>query len=150
MSIHYRQYTDTFSILNYLQNHCLWRKKRSKVGPILSRKFQITYKVIVCGEKGQNWYYSIQKIIKRSILASQVQCLLQKRTWVPGAFVPFSIRVTSCRYELAAIFVFVCRLCIDIAMSNRHVVSFREYCDNRYFRQLITALLWRATCNIIY
>ena len=26
-------------------------KKRSKVGPILSRKFQITYKIIVCGEK---------------------------------------------------------------------------------------------------
>ena len=51
MSIHYRQYTDTFSILNFLQNHCLWRKKRSKVGPILSRKFQITYKIIVCGEK---------------------------------------------------------------------------------------------------
>ena len=26
-------------------------KKRSKVGPILSRKFQIPYKIIVCGEK---------------------------------------------------------------------------------------------------
>ena len=26
-------------------------KKWSKVGPILSRKFQITYKIIVCGEK---------------------------------------------------------------------------------------------------
>ena len=26
-------------------------KKLSKVGPILSRKFQITYKIIVCGEK---------------------------------------------------------------------------------------------------
>ena len=52
MSVHYQQYTDTFSILNYLQNHCLWRKKkRSKIGPILSRKFQITYKIIVCGEK---------------------------------------------------------------------------------------------------
>ena len=51
MSIHFRQYTDTLSILNYLQNHRLWRKKRSKVGPILSRKFQITYKIIVCGEK---------------------------------------------------------------------------------------------------
>ena len=50
MLIHYRQYTDTFSILNCLQNHCLW-KKQSKVGPILSRKFQITYKIIVCGEK---------------------------------------------------------------------------------------------------
>ena len=26
-------------------------KKRSKVGPLLSGKFQITYKIIVCGEK---------------------------------------------------------------------------------------------------
>ena len=89
MSIHYRQYTDIFSILNYLQNHCLWRKKRSKVGPILSRKCQITYKIIVCGEKNsQNWYYIIQKIIERSILACHVQCLLQKRTShrVAGAF----------------------------------------------------------------
>ena len=49
------------------------------------------------------------------------------------------LRVTSCRYELAVIF--TCRLCIDIAMSNQHVVSFREYSDNRYFRQSITALL---------
>ena len=56
-------------------------KKWSKVGPILSRKFQITYKIIVCGEKnGQNWYYIIQKIIARSILASHVQCLHQKPT----------------------------------------------------------------------
>ena len=31
MSIHYRQYTDTFSILNYLQNHCLWRKNGQKL-----------------------------------------------------------------------------------------------------------------------
>ena len=60
MSIHYPQYTDTFSILNYLQNHRLWRKKQSKVGPLLSRKFQITYKIIICGEKNfQNWYYII-------------------------------------------------------------------------------------------
>ena len=27
------------------------KKKQSKVGPILSRKFQITYKIMVCGEK---------------------------------------------------------------------------------------------------
>ena len=26
-------------------------KKRSKAGPILSRKFQITYRLIICGEK---------------------------------------------------------------------------------------------------
>ena len=31
MSIHYRQYSDTFSILNYLQNHCLWRKNGEKL-----------------------------------------------------------------------------------------------------------------------
>ena len=31
MSIHYRQYTDTFSILNHLQNHCLWRKNGQKL-----------------------------------------------------------------------------------------------------------------------
>ena len=54
-------------------------KKRSKVGPLLSRKFQITYKIIIYGEKnGQNWYLIIQKIIERSIIASHVQCLLQK------------------------------------------------------------------------
>ena len=41
----------THSILNYLKHHCLWRKKQSKVGPILSRKFQITYKIIFNGEK---------------------------------------------------------------------------------------------------
>ena len=52
---------------------------------------------------------------------------------------PFSIRVTSCWYELVVIF--TCRLCIDIAMSNQHVVLFCEYSDNRYFRQSITALL---------
>ena len=38
---------------NYLQNYRLWRKD------------------------GKNWYYIIQKII---ILASHIQCLLQKRT----------------------------------------------------------------------
>ena len=43
------QYTNTFSILNYLQNHCLWRKNGQKL--VLSRKFQITYKIIVCGQK---------------------------------------------------------------------------------------------------
>ena len=36
---------------------------------------------------------------------------------------------------------FPCRLCIDTAMSNRHVVSFREYSNNRYFQQSITALI---------
>ena len=51
MSIHYEQYTDTFSILNYLQNHCLWRKNGQKLVLYYLKKFQITYKIIVCGEK---------------------------------------------------------------------------------------------------
>ena len=116
MSIHYRQYTDTVSILNYLQNHCLWRKN------------------------SQNWYYIIQKIIKRSILASHCQVYFRNElpTRLPARLMAFSIRVTSCRYELAVIF--TCRLCIDIARSNRHVVSFLEHSDTRYFRQSITAL----------
>ena len=31
MLIHFRQYTETFSILNYLQNHRLWRKNGQKL-----------------------------------------------------------------------------------------------------------------------
>ena len=118
-------------------------KKWSKVGLLLSRKFQITYKIIVCGGKKncQNWCYIIQKIIERSILASHM-CNVYFRnklpTGLPAHLMSFSIRVTSCQYELVVIF--TCRLCIDIAKSNRHVVSFREYSDNRYFRQSITAL----------
>ena len=105
-------------------------KKRPKVGPTLSRKFQITYKIIICGEKNsQNWYYIIQKIIERSMELS---------TGLPARWIPFSIRVTSCRYELVVIF--TCRLCIDFVMSNQHVESFCEYSDNQYFRQSITAL----------
>ena len=57
---------------------------------------------------------------------------------LPVRLMPFSIRVTSCQYELAVIF--TSHLGIDTAMSNRHVVSFCEYSDNRYFQQSITAL----------
>ena len=127
-----RQYTDTFSILNYLQNHCLWRKKTVKtwsyiiwkipnylenhrlwrkkpvkIGTILFRK----------SSKDPSWL-AMCNIYVRNKLPSGCQCVLM----------PFNIRVTSCRYELAVIF--TCRLCIDIAMSNRHV-SFGEYSDNR-------------------
>ena len=61
-------------------------------------------------------------------------------TGLLARLMPFSIRVTSCRYKLAMIF--TCRLCIDIAISNQHVVSFHEYSDNRYFWQSITALIY--------
>ena len=93
MSIHYRQYTDTFSILNYLQDNrlsCLWRKKLSKVGPLLSRKSKLPTKSSFVEKKTVTigTIYIIKKIIERSILASHVQCLLQKRTshWVAGVF----------------------------------------------------------------
>ena len=129
MSIHYRQYIDTFSILNYLQNHCLWRKKRSKVSPILSRKFQITYEISVCGKKKT---VKIGTILPRksSKDPSWLACaMFYFRNELPigllARLMPFSIRVTSCRYKLAVIF--ACRLCSDIAMSNQHVVLFREY-----------------------
>ena len=147
MSIHNRQYADTFSILNYLQNHCLWRKKRSKVGPLLSRKFQITYKIIVCGEETAKigTILSWKSLKDPSWLAMcNVYFRDELSTGLPAHLKPFSIRVTSCQYELAVIF--MCRLCIDIAMSNRHVVSFCEYSNNRYFQQSITAL-WNSLIN---
>ena len=87
MLIHYLQHTH-FAILNYQQNHRLWRKT------VKSWSFSI-YKIPnylqnhrLWRKNSQNWYYIIQKIIKRSILASHVQCLLQKRTshQVTGAF----------------------------------------------------------------
>ena len=138
MSIHYRQYTDTFSILNYLQNHRLRRKKRSKVGPILSRKFQTTYKIIVCGEK--NGTILSRKSSKDPSWLAMCNVYIRNElpTGLPAHLMPFSRRVTSCWYKLAVIF--MCHLCIDNAMSNRRVVSFCEYSDNQYFQQSITAL----------
>ena len=146
MSIRYRQYTD--SILNYLQNHHLWRKngkklvlhylknsklptkssfvekKMVKIGTILSRK----------SSKDPSWLAMCNVYFRNELL-----------TALPARSMPFSIRVTSCRYELAVILLL---LCIDIAMSNRHVISFREYSANRYFRQSITAQLILTQFNI--
>ena len=116
MSIHYRQYTDTFSILNYLQNHRLWRKM-VKTGTILSRK----------SSKDPSWLAMCNVYFRNEL-----------PTGLPAYLMPFSIRVTSCWNEHAVFF--TCHLCIDTAISNQHVVSFREYSDNRYFRQSITAL----------
>ena len=108
------------------------QKKWSKVGPILSGKYQITYKIILCGEKT----VKIGTILSRKSSKDPswlAMCDVYIRNKLPPGcrriLMPFNIRVTSCRYELAVIF--TCRLCIDIAMSNRHVVSFREYSDNR-------------------
>ena len=51
MSINYQQYTDTFSILNYLRNHCLWRKSGQKMVLYHLENSKLPYKIIVCGEK---------------------------------------------------------------------------------------------------
>ena len=93
-------------------------KKTVKIGTILSTK----------SLKDPSWLAMCNVYFRNKLL-----------TGLPARLMPFSIRVTSCQYELAVIF--TCRSCMDIAMSNRHVVSFREYSDNRYFRQLIIALI---------
>ena len=107
-------------------------KKWSTVGPILSRKFQITYKVIVCGEKTVKIGTTILSRKSSKDPSWLAMCNVHFRnelpTGLPARLMPFSIRVTSCRYDLAVIF--TCGLCIDIAISNRHVISFREYSDN--------------------
>ena len=57
-------------------------ENRSKVGPLLSiENSKLPTKSSFVEKNGQNWYYIIQKIIERSILASHMQqCLLQKQT----------------------------------------------------------------------
>ena len=120
MSIHYRQYTDTLSILNYLQNYHLWRKK--------GQKFVLYYP--------EN-HWRIHLGLTCAIFASKT---LSRRLPSNSVAAPFSIRVTSCQYELAVIFFHV--ICVStLPWIHRHVVSFREYFDNRYFRQSITALV---------
>ena len=115
-------------IVSQLPKISSFMKKKTVISwSFIIKKYQITYKIIVCGEKnGQKWYYIIQKIIERFILAIHVQCLLQKRTslCVAGAFMPFNKRVTSCQYELAVIF--FCVVCVStlpwvIDMSYRSV-----------------------------
>ena len=62
--------SNKFSILNYQQNHRLWRKKDKSW-------YNIIYKILNylqnhCGENMvKSWYYIIKKIIEGSSLASQ-------------------------------------------------------------------------------
>ena len=133
------RYVDTLSTIyrhifhsNLPTKSLFVEKKRSEVGPILSGKYQITYKIIICGEKT----VKIGTILSRKSLKDPswlAMCNVYTRNKLPPGcrriLMPFDIRVTSCRYELAVIF--TCRLCIDITMSNRHVILFHEYSDNR-------------------
>ena len=69
------------SILNYLQNHCLWRQNGQKLVLYYLENSKLPTKSLFVEKKnGQNWYYIIQKIIRKIILTSHVQCLHQKRT----------------------------------------------------------------------
>ena len=102
----------------------------------------ITYKIIVCGEKN----VQIGTILSRKsskdpswLAMCNVYFRNELPTGLPARLMPFGMRVASCRYELLVIF--TCRLCIYIAMSNWHVVSFCEYSDNRYVWQSIIALV---------
>ena len=107
-------------------------KKRSKVGPMLCRKFQITYKTIVCGEKT----VKIGTILSRksskypSWLA---MCNVYIRNELPTGL-PVRFNAIQHRGDILPIWTcgdFYVSFCIDIAMSNRHVVSLGEYSDNR-------------------
>ena len=82
-------------------------KKRSKVCPILSRKFQITYEIIICGEKMVKigTILSSKSLKDPSWLAMwNVYFRNEFPTRLPVHLMPFSIRVTSCWYELAVNF----------------------------------------------
>ena len=122
-------------------------KKRPKVGPTLSRKFQITYKIIVCGGKKKKKKRSklvlyIQKIIEGSILASHVQCLLQKQTshWVAGVFNAIQhkgdiLPIQTCGYFYVS---FVYRHCHE--QSTCHIVPW-------IFRQSILSTIDNSTIS---
>ena len=116
-------------------------KKRSKVGPMLSRKFQITYKIIVCGEK----MVKISTILSRKSLKCPswlAMCNVYIRNELPTRL-PVRFNAIQHRGDILPIRTcgdFYVSFCINIAMSNRHVVSLGEYSDNREFRQSITAL----------
>ena len=132
MSIHYRQLYRHIFHSKLPTKSPFVEKKRSKVGPLLSRKFQITYKIIVyCEKKVKIGIILSRKSLKDPSWLAMCNVYFRYKlptSW-PARLMPFNLRVTSCRYELAVIF--TCRLCIDIAMSNQHVVSFHEYSDNR-------------------
>ena len=116
------------SILNYLQNHRLWRKNGQKLVLHSLENSKITYKIIVCGKK--KWLQLIllssiiQKIIKGFILTTHVQCLLQKQT---SQRVAGTLTIKSCcrtiqhKGDILPIGTcsdfFLCPLYIDTAMS---------------------------------
>ena len=141
MSIHYQQYTDTFSILNYLQNHRLWRKNGQKLVLYYLENSKLpTKSLFVAKKNGQDWYYIIQKIIERAILASHVQCLLQKQTShrVAGAFkaIPHKGDILSIRTCGDFYVSFVYRHCHE--QSTCHIVPW-------IFRQSILSTINNST-----
>ena len=131
MSIHYRQYTHTFSILNYLKNHCGEKNGLKLVLYYLENSKLPTKSSLM--EKKQSKLVLYYPENHRKIHLGWPCAMFTSETNFPAGCrcvsMPFNIRVASCRYEVAVIS--TCRLCIDIAVSNRYVVSFREYSNNR-------------------
>ena len=112
-------------------------KKQSKVGPLLSRKFQITYKMIVCGEnmvkigtilsrkssKDPSWLAMYNIYLKNELPIGLLARLM-----------PFSIRVTSCPYELGWFLRVICVLtlpwAIDVSYRSENIPTIDTF-DNR-------------------
>ena len=125
--------TDTFSIVNYLQNHCLWRKNGQKLVLYYLENPKLPTKSSFVEKKRSKLVLYYPENHRNSHLGKPCAVFTSETNFPPGCrlvLMPFNIRVTSCRYELAVIF--MCRLCIDIAMSEQSTcLSFRDYSDNR-------------------
>ena len=81
MSIHYRQYTHTFSILNYLQNHHLWRKNGQKLELYYLENSKLHTKSMFVEKKTVK---NGQKIIEGSILSRPCAMFTPENDRPPG------------------------------------------------------------------
>ena len=72
------QLCDLISILNHLQNHCLWRKNGQKLILYYLENSKLPTKSSFVEKKRSKLVVYIQKIIKIPILVGHVQCLHQK------------------------------------------------------------------------
>ena len=99
----------------------------------ISGKYQITYKIIVCGEKT----VKIGTLLSRKsskdpswLVMCNVYIRNELLTGLPARFNAIQHKGDILPIQTCGDF-YVSSVCIDIAMSNRHVVSFRENADNR-------------------
>ena len=147
MPIHYQQYTDTFSILNYQQNHCLWRKNGQKLVLYYLENSKLPTKPSFVEKKTVKIGTILSRKSSKKDPSRLVTCAMftSETNYPPGCWhvlMPFNIRVSSCRYELAVIF--TCRLCID----NRDFAFFVfERTKHQPRRNLRSYLVLHRLCN---